>query len=70
MDLNKKNLNPGWKKFGLDMKVLNANQIRFVQGWFSERGVKSSLGIVHLDLRLLTKYLGQSIKTIYFSSEE
>jgi len=56
MDLNKKNLNAGWKFFGLDMKVLNANQIRFVQGWFSERGVKSSLGIVHLDLRLLTKY--------------
>jgi hypothetical protein len=46
----------GVKKFELDMKILNAKQIRFAQGWFNERGVKSSLGIVHLDLRLLTKY--------------
>jgi hypothetical protein len=52
------------------MKVLNAKQIRFAQGWFNERGVKSSLGIVHIDLRLLTKYQGQSIKTIYFSSKD
>jgi hypothetical protein len=46
----------GVSKFGLDMNVLNAKQIRFVQGWFNERGVKSFLGIVHLVLRLLTKY--------------